>query len=439
MLTAFERTVAFRYLRARREEGLISVIAFFSLIGITLGVATLIVVLAVMNGVRDELVKSIIGLEGHVSVYTYGTGVEGYDQLSKTLGNLPHVQSAVPKIEGQVMASYKGKASGAMAVAFRPEDLDKKELLVSRITQGNLDAVKQGEGIVIGSRMAERMGLKLGDEILLISPEGRATVAGLMPRVKAYPVTGIFSIGMFSYDNGLVVMPFKEAQVYFKLNQVTERVMISDPQSGGVVDPPMTREADLASAIEIVADSADQAQNIAKSATGILGGGYRVYDWKTSNSQIFQAVIVQRNVMFLILMLIILVASFNIISSLIMLVREKGSDVAILRTMGVSRASVMKIFFTCGASVGVIGTVFGVALGLVIAFNTENIQLWLESMMGHKLFADELYFLSHLPSKVDMREVAAVVAMSLALSFLATLYPARKAAKLDPAEALRYG
>ncbi len=418
MLSAFERSVAARYLRARREEGLISVIAFFSLIGIALGVATLIVVLAVMNGVRDELIKSIIGLEGHVTVYTHGNGLEGYDAISRNLATLPHVQSASPKIEGQVMASYKGRATGAMAVAFRAEDLDRKTLLVSRIAEGSLDAVKQGEGIMIGKRMAERLGIRLGDDMLLISPEGRATVAGLMPRVKAYPVVGIFSIGMFSYDNNMIVMPFTDAQVYFKLKD---------------------DGADMASSIEIVGDSADNARDIARAASGLLGGGYRVYDWKTSNSQIFQAVIVQRNVMFLILMLIILVASFNIISSLIMLVREKGSDVAILRTIGASRASIMRIFFTCGASIGILGTGIGLALGLVIAFNTENIQLWLESMMGHKLFADELYFLSHLPSKVDMREVGVVVLLALGLSFLATLYPARKAARLDPAEALRYG
>ena len=417
MLSHFERMVAFRYLRARREEGLISVIAMFSLIGIALGVATLIVVLAVMNGVRGELIKSIIGLEGHVSIYANARGINDYDNVSKHIATMNGVKSAVPKVEGQIMATYKGQSTGAMVSGYRFEDLQHKELLIKRIVEGDLASFERGEGVIIGRRMAEKMGIHLGDNLTLISPEGRATVAGMVPRVKAYKVVGIFAIGMFAYDNGLILLPFQEAQVYFKLKD---------------------NGADGASSIEVMANDAEHAQAIALKIMQELGAGYRVYDWKSSNSGIFQAVIVQRNVMFLILMLIILVASFNIISSLIMLVREKGRDVAILRTMGASRGSVMRIFIVCGSCVGVIGTVVGVVLGLLIAFNTENIQLWLESMMGHRLFADELYFLSHLPSKVDFHEVAIVVTMSLALAFLATIYPARRAAKLDPAECLRY-
>jgi lipoprotein-releasing system permease protein len=417
MLTAFERMVAFRYLRARREEGFISVIAIFSLVGIALGVATLIVVLSVMNGVRSEMIRSIIGLEGHITVYANAAaGLADYDALSKQLAGIEGVTSALPKVEGQIMASNKGRAMGAMAVGFRPEDFKYKQLLSTRMKEGSLSALESGEGVVIGSRMAERLGLRLGDEITLISPEGRATVAGLMPRVKAYPVVGLFSIGMFSYDNGLIVMPFEEAQVYFKLRD-----------NGG----------DNASSIEVMLQNPSAAKAKAYAINQQLSG-MRVYDWQTSNSHILQAVIVQRNVMFLILTLIIVVASFNIISSLIMLVREKGKDVAILRTMGASRASVMKIFFACGASVGVVGTFFGIIFGLLIAFNTENIQLWLESMMGHKLFADELYFLSHLPSEVNGSEVIIVCTMSLLIAFLATLYPARRAASMNPVEGLRY-
>ena len=417
MLSPFERMVAFRYLRARREEGLISVIALFSLIGIALGVATLIVVLAVMNGVRGELIKSIIGLEGHVSVYSNSRGITDYDDKTKQIAALPGVKSAMPKIDGQIMATYKGQSTGAMVSGYRYPDLLHKELLVKRIVAGDLGAFERGEGVIIGRRMAEKMGIHIGDDLTLISPEGRATIAGMVPRVKAYKVVGIFAIGMFAYDNGLILLPFTEAQVYFKL------------KDNGI---------DSANSIEIMVNDPEQAENIARNIAAALGPNYRVYDWKSSNNGIFQAVIVQRNVMFLILMLIIIVASFNIISSLIMLVREKGRDVAILRTMGASRGSVMRIFIACGSCVGVIGTVIGVVLGLLIAFNTENIQLWLESMMGHKLFADELYFLSHLPSKVDFHEVITVVLLALALSFLATIYPARRAAKLDPAEALRY-
>ncbi len=417
MLNAFERMVALRYLRARREEGFISIIALFSLVGIALGVATLIVVLAVMNGVRGEMIKSIIGLEGHVSVYSVNGKINTYDDISHLITGIPGVKTAWPKVEGQIMASHNGVATGAMVSGYRFDDLKRKDLLLKRITAGDVGAFEKGEGVIIGSRMAEKMNINVGDDITLISPEGRATIAGLVPRVKAYKVVALFSIGMFAYDNGLILLPFDEAQVYFKLKD---------------------NGANQASTIEVMTDDPDKAHEIAVTISRDLGTAYRVYDWKSSNNHIFQAVLVQRNVMFLILTLIILVASFNIISSLIMLVREKGRDVGILRTMGASRGSIMRIFFMCGSCVGVIGTLIGVLLGLLIAFNTENIQLWLESMMGHKLFADELYFLSHLPSKVDPGEVLVVIAMALTLSFLATIYPARRAASLDPAEVLRY-
>lgn len=422
MSLPFEYMVAFRYLRARREEGFISVIALFSLVGIALGVATLIVVLSVMNGVRAELINSIIGLEGHVSVYSNlqnnsAGGINDYDKLAADISSMEGVASALPKIEGQVMASANNIASGAMVAGFRASDIAKKPLLVKKIEQNALDAFARGEGVIIGKRMAEKMRLSVGDSIMLISPEGRATVAGLVPRVKSYPVIALFELGMFAYDNSLVIMPFSEAQLYFKLRD---------------------NGADRASLIEVMVSNPDTARDTAVVIARKLGAGFRLYDWKTSNNHIFEAVIVQRNVMFLILMLIILVASFNIISSLIMLVREKGKDIAILRTMGASRKSVLGIFFMCGASVGVAGTIIGMLLGLLIAFNTENIQLWLESMMGHKLFSAELYFLSHLPSRVDFMEVFGVVVFSLALSFLATVYPSYRAARMNPAEALRY-
>ena len=416
-MNKFETMVAFRYLRARREEGFISVIALFSLVGIALGVATLIVVLAVMNGVRGELINSIIGLEGHVTVYSNERGIGNYDKTARELAGIAGVKFAIPKIEGQIMASASGINSGAMVTGFRSEDIEKKQLLTKKIAPDELAAFEHGDGVIIGKKMAEKMRLHKGDNITLISPDGRATIAGLVPRVKAYPIVGTFELGMFAYDNSLILMNFSEAQTYFKLHE---------------------NDADAASVIEITGDNPDNAGEIARQASQMLGGDFRIYDWKSSNNHIFEAVLVQRNVMFLILMLIILVASFNIISSLIMLVREKGRDIAILRTMGASKASVMRIFFLCGASVGVVGTFLGLVLGLVIAFNTENIQSWLESMMGHKLFSAELYFLSHLPSKVDFSEVFGVLIFSLALSFCATIYPARRAANLNPAEALRY-
>lgn len=392
---------------------MISVIAMFSLSGIALGVMTLIVVLSVMNGVRQEMIKSIVGLEGHVTVYSNARGLTDYDALAQHITTMPEVANASPKIEGQIMASARGRSLGALVAGYRAEDLANKKLLTDKIIGGDIEAFKRGEGVMIGSRMAEKMGLSVGDALTLISPEGQATVAGTVPRVKAYPVVAIFSVGMFAYDNGLIVMPFNEAQTYFKLPEA-------------------------ASLLEINLKNADASPSFARALATEMGADFRVYDWKRSNAQILSAVLVQRNVMFLILMLIILVACFNIISSLIMLVREKGRDIAILRTMGATRASIQKIFMLCGMSVGVVGTMVGVVLGLLVAFNTENIQAAIERSTGQKLFADELYFLSHLPSEVRVSEVLMVVAMSLLLSLLATIYPAYRGAKMNPAEALRY-
>lgn len=419
MLNAFERMLALRTLRSRRAEGFISVIAWFSLLGIALGVATLIVVLSVMRGVREEMIQSIIGLEGHVTVYANGRGVEGYDELAQRISTLPGVKAALPAVQGQVMVSANNQAIGAMVSGLRASDLSAKPLIMNKLVAGDLERFKQGEGVLIGSRMAEKMRLQVGQPITLISPEGRATPAGTIPRIKAYPVAGIFNIGMFAYDNGLVVLPFEEAQVYFRL-------------AGSEFAAPM------ASVLEVSMQKPDDAPRFAQSLKSQLGTGYIVHDWQENNGQIFRAVMVQRNVFFMILTMIILVASFNTVSSLIMLVREKNKTIAILRTMGASPGSIARVFMVVGSSIGVMGTVAGVALGLLISFNTSSIQGWIESATGQKLFADELYFLSSLPAQVNAGEVLAVCGMSLALSFLATLYPARRAALTHPAEALRY-
>jgi lipoprotein-releasing system permease protein len=417
MFSAFERMFAWRYLRARRAEGFISLITGFSLAGIALGVAALIVITSVMNGVKTEMLNHFIGWSGHVNIYGTTGGIDGYDALISEIKTTPGVQSAVPEVEGQVMASNNGRALGAQVMALRYDDLANRQHIMEKITSGNLDAFKTGDGIVIGERLADNLGVHVGDSLMLISPEGRQTIAGMMPRLKSYQVAATFKLGMNAYDSGMILMPFHEAQVYFKL------------ADGG---------RDLASGIEINVRNPNEARVIARKLKDMLGSDYRIYDWQESNKSVFEALTIQRNVMFIILTLIILVAAFNIISSLIMLVKDKGHDIAILRTMGASRASVTRIFFACGALIGIAGTFIGVVVGLLLAVNVDNIRIWVEHISGGKILAEQLYFLSSLPAEIDPAQVLSVILMSLALSFLATIYPARRAAALDPAEALRY-
>lgn len=417
MFTAFERIMAMRYLRAKRAEGFISLITTFSLLGIALGVAALIVITSVMNGVKTEMLKHFIGWSGHITVYSMQAGIDHYDDVVSRIKAEPGVVSAYALVEGQAMAAARGRSAGVQVTALKPEDLERKQDIVTKITSGSLEAFKAGQGIIIGERMAENLGVHVGDSITLISPDGRQTIAGFMPRLKAYPVVATFRLGMHAFDSGMVLMPFTEAQVYFKL------------ADGG---------ANLASALSVNVVHPYQARAMAVQLADKLGAGFRLYDWQESNRSVFEALTIQRNVMFIILALIIVVAAFNIISSLIMLVKDKGRDIAILRTMGASRASITRIFIGCGMTIGVLGTGIGLALGLVLAVNVDNIRAWVEKMSGGKILAEQLYFLSTLPAEVNVPQVLAVVAMSLLLSFLATLYPARRAAALDPAEALRY-
>ncbi len=409
--------MAWRYLRARRKEGFVSLITAFSLSGIALGVAALIVITSVMNGVKTEMLKHFIGWSGHINAYSNSGVIDNYDSIINWLNSVPGVTDAMATVEGQVMATANHRAYGAQVLALRYDDLIKKQDIVKKIVSGSLDGFKSGDGIIIGERFAENLGVQIGDPVTLISPEGRQTIAGLVPRLKAYPIAATFTLGMNAYDSGTIIMPFKEAQVYFKLND------------GG---------HDRISAIEVNVANPNNAATVAADIRQKLGEGFRVYDWQESNKSVFEALTIQRNVMFIILTLIILVAAFNIISSLIMLVKDKGRDIAILRTMGATRASITRIFFACGSMIGIAGTFIGVVAGLILAVNVDNIRVFIEKATGGRILAEQLYFLSTLPAEIVPAQVIMVILMSLSLSFLATIYPARRAAGLDPVEALRY-
>ncbi|WP_270933935.1 lipoprotein-releasing ABC transporter permease subunit [Falsiroseomonas oryzae] len=414
MFDAFERAVAFRYLRARKGERFVSVIAIFSLVGIALGVATLIIVMSVMGGFRQELLGRILGLNGHLGVYGAERNITDYEAMAGRIRAVPGVVSATPIVEGQVLlTSEQGGASGGLARGVRAADLRARGLVAQNIVAGSLDRFEGDDAILIGTRLAQKLRITVGDRITLVSPQGRTTVFGTVPRVRAYTVVALFQVGMHEYDSSFVFLPMPAAQTFF--------------QTG-----------DTATQVEVFVQDPTEVRAVTRAIRAALGATpVRILDWQDANSSFFAAVQVERNVMFLILTLIILVAAFNIVSSLIMLVKDKGRDIAILRTVGATRGAILRIFLLCGASVGVAGTLIGFVIGIAFCANIESIRQAIQALSGTELFSPEVYFLSRLPAVVDPWEVARVVGMGLGLSLLATIYPSWRAARTDPVEALR--
>jgi lipoprotein-releasing system permease protein len=409
----FEWMLATRYLRARRKEGFISVIAGFSFTGIMLGVATLIIVMAVMNGFRNELFAKILGLNGHIIVNKIGTPFDDYDEVAKRIAALTGIKAAMPLIEGQVMVSSAVQATGALVRGMTEQGVRSLPLIADNIRYGTLDGFGDGNGIAIGTRLANMLRVNVGDSITLVSPRGASTPFGTAPRTKPYRIAALFEMGMAEYDRTMVFMPLLEAQRYFS--------------RGPEVD-----------AIEVVVDHPNNIDAYMKEVKRAAGITNHVSDWRARNETFFTVLEVERNVMFIILSLIVLVAALNIISGLMMLVKDKGRDVAILRTMGATRGAIMRVFLITGASIGIVGTLAGLVLGIVFCMNIETIREIISWMTNTTLFDPNVYYLTRLPADMEPRETASIVLMALALSVLATLYPSWRASTLDPVEALRY-
>ena len=428
MLSSVERLLAWRYLRARRREGFVSVITAFSLLGILLGVGTLVVVLSVFNGVRQETLERLLGVSGAIAVYPGGTAriFDEPEELVARLLAVEGVSGAIPVIAGEVLISGPRGSSGGQIKGIRPVDLlDRSAIIGSgRLVAGDLNNFKGLEAILIGRRLAERLAVSVGDRITVISPNGVRTVIGTVPRMKGFNIVGIFEIGYYSFDNMLLYTPLRAAQQFFRLGDSVTKIELDlrDPDQicGTRRNHPDCTQAILRNAAE---------------EDGLMEVG--IGDWKQINSNFFATVEAQRTVVFLILALIVLVAAFNIICGMIMLVKEKRREIAILRTMGAGRTLILRIFFTSGAVVGIFGTGLGLGLGVLVSAHLETIRQFLEYVLKVPLFPPDVYNLSGLPTLVQQEDLFAVGMMGIVLSFVATLYPAWRAAWLDPVEVLR--
>lgn len=415
MFGTFERRVALRYLRARKGERFVSIIAIFSLVGIALGVATLIIVMSVMNGFRQELLAQILGLNGDIGLYGAGHPISDYRDAVNRLQKIPGIVSAIPIVQGEVlMTGPQGGAIGGVARGISLSGLKALRTVSGNIVGGTLADFK-GNSIAIGAGVATQLGITTGGTITLVLPQGSATIIGTIPRIESFKVGAIFQTGMAQYDSGFIFLPIHAAQTLF-----------------GV-------PAGAATQIQLFVKNPDHDEAVKQAIPAAIPDiPVNIQDWQDSNNAFFAAVNVERNVMFLILTLIILVAAFNVISSMIMMVKDKTGDIAILRTMGASSGAILRIFLMVGASVGVLGTLIGFVLGTVFCLHIQQIRMFIQNITGTQLFNPTVYFLESLPAKLQWSEVIEVIVMALALSLLATLYPSWRAARTDPIEALRH-
>jgi len=410
---AFEWMVALRYLRARRAAGFVSVIAGFSFLGISLGVATLIVVMSVMNGFHIELMSKIIGVNGHVFLQPADTPLNDYDAVIERISKTPGLKVALPLVESAAGVSSPYQQSGALVRGVRERDIKRLPGVAENVKLGTLDGFDVAEGVAIGQKLAENLSVRIGDKVTILTARGAATPFGVTPRIKSYPVVAIFQIGVSEFDGIFVFMPFEEAQAFFN-------------------------KEDEATLIEAFVDDPEKMDEMRARLEKTMGRPMIMTDWRQRNKSFFEALKVERTVMFFILTLIVLVAALNIISGLTMLVKDKGRAIAILRTMGATRGAILRVFLITGSAIGITGTIAGFALGIVVAKNLEPIRQGLNTLLGLNLFDPNFYFLSRLPSVIVPGDVVMIVTMALVLSLLATIFPAWQAAKLDPVEALRY-
>ena len=410
---AFEWMVALRYLRARRAAGFVSVIAGFSFLGISLGVATLIVVMSVMNGFHIELMSKIIGVNGHVFLQPADTPLNDYDAVIERISKTPGLKVALPLVESAAGVSSPSQQSGALVRGVRERDIKRLPGVAENVKLGTLDGFDVAEGVAIGQKLAENLSVRIGDKVTILTARGAATPFGVTPRIKSYPVVAIFQIGVSEFDGIFVFMPFEEAQAFFN-------------------------KEDEATLIEAFVDDPEKMDEMRARLEKTMGRPMIMTDWRQRNKSFFEALKVERTVMFFILTLIVLVAALNIISGLTMLVKDKGRAIAILRTMGATRGAILRVFLITGSAIGITGTIAGFALGIVVAKNLEPIRQGLNTLLGLNLFDPNFYFLSRLPSVIVPGDVVMIVTMALVLSLLATIFPAWQAAKLDPVEALRY-